>query len=830
LQADRSMAFTFSRFLKILALLAFLIAGANFYSAFSLLGRPFAGLLPGANLLYMNLDKGFEVYEKIVSIDGKPLKTNDDLARYLATREPGTQVTFEAEAQTESFDGKPAPGKTPRRDKFVKTVKIYGLDDLAREFLPSLLVGLAYLLVGTIAFWLKSDSAASRAHLYLTLALGLSNTVWVEWWAETWPANAVQPINETLVFLGSAAGVHLSLVFPWRRAILDRAPWLIGAIWGMAAAMGAFATYAWADNLVAGRDFSDGFQSLLGVLMSVGMLASWIAGYGLLIHATLRGPSGLSRRQARVAVVGGVISVAPVFVTTVAAYIFGYRLPYSPLLYALQMGAPIAFPIAIAYAIIRHKLFDIDLVIKRTVCYGVVAAMLCAVYFGLMAGIGMMVALAGPASAATLGGTLPGGAGNVLATAAIAVMFGPLRDRCRALLDARFFRGAYSFDKVVSELGETLRQDRSAKALLGTFLTALGKALHPEYLVALFRPEGSDSLVLVEAIGAPAVEGLVVGVDHPAIEDVRSRNLPLAADPADFGDLRNAMLIPLHVGGRLAGAILAGPRKSGLEYDEQDRLLLATLAQQFEKKLEQDELDRTDAEASRARAALSRYVSVQVADTVLQEHFEYREGRRQDVTLLFSDIRGFTKMSESLPPEDVVSLLNGYFSRMVQAVFAYDGMLDKYIGDGMMVVFGAPVPRSDHAWRAAQAALRMRHELSAFNAERTALGKPALKIGIGLHSGEVVIGNIGTEQRLDFTAIGDTVNTASRIESLTKDHDADILVSAATYERIADRVAARHIPGVAIRGRAAALDLYALEGISGHPDAFPSQASLAGNA
>ncbi len=220
-----------------------------------------------------------------------------------------------------------------------------------------------------------------------------------------------------------------------------------------------------------------------------------------------------------------------------------------------------------------------------------------------------------------------------------------------------------------------------------------------------------------------------------------------------------------------------------------------------------------ESEAMRVRGVLSRYVSQPVAETVLQEDLALSVGRRQRVTVLFSDIRGFTKMSERMPPEDVVSVLNAYFSRMVRVVFAYDGMLDKYIGDGMMVVFGAPVQHPDHAMRAVQAALRMREELELLNEERAARGEAALQIGIGIHTGEAVIGNIGTEQRLDYTAIGDTVNTASRIESLTKEHGTDILLSSETFAAVMGAVEAEAVPNVQIRGKTMNLDLFKLAGL-----------------
>jgi class 3 adenylate cyclase len=218
-------------------------------------------------------------------------------------------------------------------------------------------------------------------------------------------------------------------------------------------------------------------------------------------------------------------------------------------------------------------------------------------------------------------------------------------------------------------------------------------------------------------------------------------------------------------------------------------------------------------ETLRVKDVLSRYISRPVAEAVLQQQdaVPLGAGRRQRVTVMFTDIRGFTSMSERMPPEEVVAFLNSYFSRMVGAVFAFDGMLDKYIGDGMMAVFGAPIVHEDHALRAVQAAFQMRKELKALNQELEAQGQPPLAIGIGLHTGECVIGNIGTEQRLDYTAIGDTVNTASRIEGLTKEHGVDILVSEETWREVQKRVLSRPLSAVTLRGRSTPLNLYTLE-------------------
>jgi adenylate cyclase len=156
-------------------------------------------------------------------------------------------------------------------------------------------------------------------------------------------------------------------------------------------------------------------------------------------------------------------------------------------------------------------------------------------------------------------------------------------------------------------------------------------------------------------------------------------------------------------------------------------------------------------------------------------------GEARTVTLLFADIRGFTTIAERLPAEAVVELLNAALSRLSDAVFAHSGTLDKFTGDGLMAIFGAPVAQPDDAARAVAAGLAMLEAIRDLDAQQPA-GAPRLAIGVGIHTGEAIVGNIGSARRLDYTAIGDAVNLASRVEGLTKELGAPLLLSRATRD------------------------------------------------
>jgi adenylate cyclase len=214
------------------------------------------------------------------------------------------------------------------------------------------------------------------------------------------------------------------------------------------------------------------------------------------------------------------------------------------------------------------------------------------------------------------------------------------------------------------------------------------------------------------------------------------------------------------------------------------------------------------AEAARARTNLARYVGPRLADTLAEADEPMGSIRRQDVAVLFADIRGFTALAERRSPEEIIGLLRAFHSRMAEAVFAHGGTLDKFIGDGLMATFGTPTPGPSDATSALACARAMLRDLNGWNAERRARGEPPIEVGIGLHYGPAVLGDIGGAERFEFAVIGDTVNVASRLERLTRELNSRLVAGDALIVRLRTEGAAPdltagliHLEPRALRGR-----------------------------
>jgi adenylate cyclase len=204
-----------------------------------------------------------------------------------------------------------------------------------------------------------------------------------------------------------------------------------------------------------------------------------------------------------------------------------------------------------------------------------------------------------------------------------------------------------------------------------------------------------------------------------------------------------------------------------------------------------------------------RFATSEVAQDLQQSGFSLG-GKRVHASVMFSDIRGFTALVENQPPEETIELLNSYYTLMFDAISGHGGVVNQMIGDGLMALFGAPLPLDDCAGSAVAAALEMIELIEQFNLERSATQKPAIRIGIGIATGDVVAGYTGTQQRATYTCIGDTVNLAARLEAHTKATGRTILIDEDTRRALTDRVPADALGAVPFKGKSAAVEIFAV--------------------
>ncbi|MCY3975490.1 MAG: adenylate/guanylate cyclase domain-containing protein [Simkaniaceae bacterium] len=217
-------------------------------------------------------------------------------------------------------------------------------------------------------------------------------------------------------------------------------------------------------------------------------------------------------------------------------------------------------------------------------------------------------------------------------------------------------------------------------------------------------------------------------------------------------------------------------------------------------------------EREKLKVTFARYVSQYPVGNLLNEgRLLSEEAERKRVTILFSDIRNFTSMAERLPPEEVLRLLNEYFTAMIEVIFQYGGTLDKFTGDGLMVEFGAPVEDRLQEFHAVLAALHMQRKLKGLRDGWRGEGRETFSMGIGIHSGLAVLGNIGSERRMEYTAIGDTVNIASRLERLTKFVGQSILISKPVYDKVKNYIVCENLSERQIPGRVGNIRVFAVD-------------------
>jgi len=394
----------------------------------------------------------------------------------------------------------------------------------------------------------------------------------------------------------------------------------------------------------------------------------------------------------------------------------------------------------------------------------------------------------------------------------------------RMVTDVETLRRDYEKLRVSYELQRAIGVELDVDKLLAKILdTAFQLLAADRGVVLLVEDDGTlrPRCVRTKKAGAATSEDVVLSTT--IIETVRRDKAAVLSSDASMDSrfsgahsiimqgIRSTMAVPLLQSNELFGIMVLDSQIATNAFAEKDLQLFQNVANQaaiaiqnglFAKKLEQEAV---------TRERFQRLLSPAIAAQVLSGHVEIAKGGElRDTTVLFTDIRGFTSMSESARPQDIVNMLNEYFEQMVEIVFKYEGTLDKFVGDEIMALYGSPVSHTDDAYRAVKTALEMLRVLTEWNRKRVSEGEVPIHIGVGINCGEVVAGYLGSSRALEYTVIGDVVNTGSRLCSVAK--AGEIIVSELVYARIKDQFEVIELPSTQVKGKSSALKIYNVVG------------------
>ncbi len=367
--------------------------------------------------------------------------------------------------------------------------------------------------------------------------------------------------------------------------------------------------------------------------------------------------------------------------------------------------------------------------------------------------------------------------------------------------------------ELARSIGTELDLDKLLPKIIDKSLQLLGadrgvilmRNTHGEYVPRYMKQKDGrdDSIVLSRTVIGEVISQRAAVLSSDASMDERFSG----AHSIIMQGIRSTMTVPLLVGEELLGLMHLDSQIATNAFTEKDLQVFTGIAAQAAVAIENARLAKKIEVEAHTRAQFQRLIPPKVVEQVMSGELTIeRGGRLHEITMLFADIRGFTGMSEKADPQEIVRMLNQYFEVMVDILFKHDGTLDKFVGDEIIGLFGAPIDLVDAPRKAVACALEMQRALREFNRSRITAGVEPIQIGIGINSGIVVTGAIGSSKALQYTAIGDAMNVASRLCSVAK--AGDIIVSSATLAATGDEFDARALPPVALKGKSDLLQVF----------------------
>ena len=805
--------------------------------AVRLVDQPFLGFLVNERLVATNFGRpdwtgpqgGIRYPDRLRKANERILSSTADLNDVIKRTPPEEPITYLLERDGQMVE---VPIHTMR----------FSWSDLAVTFGPTFLAGMLYLIIAVVVYVLKPDTAVTWAFVTGCFLIGLYQIVTFD------VATTYRFVRMTLLLYAfiPGAGLHFSLLFPERKALarfksVQIAPYIVSAV------LAALALW-----LYPGLEFGTvyGLIRIYSGLSVVAIMSS-------VVHAYFRSPSRLARQRAKVVLAGAG------FAFPIPAVLSNLLLLSSMpgTLQVLSTFVPfplLLFPASISVAIARHNLFDVDVYLKRAVGYVMMTGLMVGGYFVFQTVV--KTALLDP-----MLGTASEQVYPLLFAFLTVFAFNPLSRVVQQAVDKLFYRKGYDYKATVASVSDAL----SSLVDIQSFLKAVVQRIRLDMFVDRVgvvvldpRQHTCDSLFLQDQ-AEPADSKLAANdpcfsSDDPLLALLaRERRLitkyDVAEDPAyaavrevcgrRFSELGASLALPLFYRDEFAGMMALGYKKSGHFYTREDVELLQTLSSMASTAVEHS---REKGQRAVLMQLFSKHVSPQVAEALWEQREQFLKGGRPrsqslTVTAMFTDLEGFSTLSEKQDPEVLMKWLNTYMEMVTTTVMEHGGVVDDFFGDGVKINFGVPIPRTTEddigrdAVNAVTCALAMEAKMGALNATMAAEGFQPLRMRIGIYTGPVVAGSLGSADRMKYTTLGDTVNTAARLESFSKElhlphlesRSCRILIGEPTRRYLGEQFELQRVGDMELKGKATKITTFCVLGQrAGHSNGgFPGKGS-----
>lgn len=410
----------------------------------------------------------------------------------------------------------------------------------------------------------------------------------------------------------------------------------------------------------------------------------------------------------------------------------------------------------------------------------------------------------------------------------------------KEIYDITQLKKAHNYLSILYEVANTICSNLDLDLVLNSIMKMVFRVLRPDRGFILLYNEKADELepkVYLTKEGSAQKSQITYSrsiIQKAIEEDSAVLSSDASSDERFSGmqsiinyNIRSAMCVPLKYQEKLLGVLQLDNRLSSGAFKQDDLELLTSICNLASMAIENAKLFQNIQVETRRRSDFERFLSPSVVEQVMRGEVKISESGEGVATILFSDIRSFTSIAESMGPQALVAQLNEYFEEMTQSIFEYEGTVDKFIGDAIMSVFGTPYPRDDDPVRAIKCSLDMLRRLGKLHTKWEAQGRPLFRTGIGINTGKVMLGNIGSERRMEFTVIGDAVNLSSRLESATKYFGARVIAGEESFlPQSRDQFIFRNLGKIEVKGKNIGVNVYEILGEKGetmpfHPEFLP---------